>query len=396
MLKRVLGLLGWLGVALVFTARRHQVPASRSGSSAYSGLAIAGLVCTLLYILSQWREIARAFSGREARFGTLAVASIARRPGDPGRAQLPGGAPQQALGPDRGEAVHAVGADAEGAAEPRQAGEHQGVRDVGGLRALPRAARRVHVRVDAGLDRVHRRGEAAVARQPVQGRSARHGRHRIRRARRARHVGRRAGTGQRPGQGRPGHAAQGLLRPGPRRARHRRLRPAGLQHHQVLARLGQLHGREAGARAAERGAGRRLRAGRRRDRRPTSSRPRSTCSRSISRRGGKILFLLDPPDRADSPPLTGLIALLQRLGHRDRHQRRRRRERNGTAVRHRRRSAGRREVQPARDHRRFPADHGVSARAVGRRGHGEPRTAASRRRWSKRARAVGPRPTSRS
>ena len=42
----------------------------------YSGLALAGLVCTLLYILSQWRDIARSFSGREARFGSLAVASV--------------------------------------------------------------------------------------------------------------------------------------------------------------------------------------------------------------------------------------------------------------------------------------------------------------------------------
>src|SRR5262249_38560508 len=41
-----------------------------------NGLAIAGLVCTLLYILSQWREIAQSFAGRQARFGTLAVASI--------------------------------------------------------------------------------------------------------------------------------------------------------------------------------------------------------------------------------------------------------------------------------------------------------------------------------
>jgi ABC-type uncharacterized transport system involved in gliding motility auxiliary subunit len=40
------------------------------------GLAIAGLVCVLLYVLSQWREIARDFSGRQARYGTLAGASV--------------------------------------------------------------------------------------------------------------------------------------------------------------------------------------------------------------------------------------------------------------------------------------------------------------------------------
>jgi ABC-type uncharacterized transport system involved in gliding motility auxiliary subunit len=75
MLKRVLGLLGWLGVALVFAAVaiRFLKP---EWQQYYNGLAIAGLVCTLLYILSQWREIGQSFSGRQARFGTLAAASI--------------------------------------------------------------------------------------------------------------------------------------------------------------------------------------------------------------------------------------------------------------------------------------------------------------------------------
>jgi ABC-type uncharacterized transport system involved in gliding motility auxiliary subunit len=74
MLKRVLGLLGWLGVALVFAAVaiRFLKP---EWIQWYNGLALAGLACTLLYILSQWREVARSFSGRQARFGTLAVAS---------------------------------------------------------------------------------------------------------------------------------------------------------------------------------------------------------------------------------------------------------------------------------------------------------------------------------
>ena len=76
MVKRILGLLGWLGVALVFAALAVKwMP--RPGWEAYSKpLAIAGLVCTLLYILSQWREIGRSFAGRQARFGTLATASV--------------------------------------------------------------------------------------------------------------------------------------------------------------------------------------------------------------------------------------------------------------------------------------------------------------------------------
>ncbi|NUR54828.1 MAG: GldG family protein [Acidobacteria bacterium] len=75
MLKRILGLLGWLGVVLVFSAVaiRFTKP---EWQQYYNALAIAGLVCTLLYILSQWREIGQAFAGRQARFGTLAAASI--------------------------------------------------------------------------------------------------------------------------------------------------------------------------------------------------------------------------------------------------------------------------------------------------------------------------------
>lgn len=74
MLKRIFGLVGWLGVVLVFSA--VAIRFLRPEWAWYRWLAIAGLVCTLLYILSQWREMARAFASRGARFGTLAAASI--------------------------------------------------------------------------------------------------------------------------------------------------------------------------------------------------------------------------------------------------------------------------------------------------------------------------------
>jgi gliding motility-associatede transport system auxiliary component len=75
MLKRILGLLGWLGVALVFAA--VAISFLKPEWMQYKNpLAIAGLVCTLLYILSQWREIVQSFSGRQTRFGTLAAASV--------------------------------------------------------------------------------------------------------------------------------------------------------------------------------------------------------------------------------------------------------------------------------------------------------------------------------
>jgi ABC-type uncharacterized transport system involved in gliding motility auxiliary subunit len=76
--KRLLGLLGWLGVALVFCAVAIRwLPALQRFQDVATPLALAGLVCTLLYILSQWREVVRSFSGREARYGSLAFASIA-------------------------------------------------------------------------------------------------------------------------------------------------------------------------------------------------------------------------------------------------------------------------------------------------------------------------------
>jgi hypothetical protein len=71
MLKRILGLLGWLGVALVFAAVALRF--TRPDLGWHQPLAMAGLVCTLLYVLSQWREVVRSFSGREARYGTLAA-----------------------------------------------------------------------------------------------------------------------------------------------------------------------------------------------------------------------------------------------------------------------------------------------------------------------------------
>jgi len=73
MLKRILGLLGWLGVALVFAA--VAIRFLKPEWQWYTNLALGGLVCTLLYMASQWRDVARSFSGREAKFGTVAIVS---------------------------------------------------------------------------------------------------------------------------------------------------------------------------------------------------------------------------------------------------------------------------------------------------------------------------------
>jgi ABC-type uncharacterized transport system involved in gliding motility auxiliary subunit len=74
-LKRIVNLLGWLGVALVLAAvvLRFSRPEM---SQVYRGLAIAGLVVTLLYLLSQWREIGRSFSRRQVRYGAVSIGSV--------------------------------------------------------------------------------------------------------------------------------------------------------------------------------------------------------------------------------------------------------------------------------------------------------------------------------
>jgi len=81
MLKKILGLLGWVGVILVAIAVLLRVEATPFIKPEWrhwgTRFALAGLVCTLVYILSQWREVVRSFSGRETRFGSLAVASVA-------------------------------------------------------------------------------------------------------------------------------------------------------------------------------------------------------------------------------------------------------------------------------------------------------------------------------
>jgi ABC-type uncharacterized transport system involved in gliding motility auxiliary subunit len=75
MMNRIFSFIGWVGTALVLAAVgvRYFLPA-RDQYATY--LAYAGLVCMALYIASQWREIASYFKTRQARYGTLAAFSI--------------------------------------------------------------------------------------------------------------------------------------------------------------------------------------------------------------------------------------------------------------------------------------------------------------------------------
>ena len=75
MVTKIFNIVGWLGTALVVVAVliRFGVP-SREQYAYY--LAWAGLVCMLVYMVSQWREIAAMFSRRQTRYGTLLAASV--------------------------------------------------------------------------------------------------------------------------------------------------------------------------------------------------------------------------------------------------------------------------------------------------------------------------------
>jgi ABC-type uncharacterized transport system involved in gliding motility auxiliary subunit len=75
MMKRLLGVIGWIGTALVFGALVIRFGFPAKDQYAFY-LAWAGLVCVLAYTLGQWRDIARMFGRRQARYGTAASVSV--------------------------------------------------------------------------------------------------------------------------------------------------------------------------------------------------------------------------------------------------------------------------------------------------------------------------------
>ncbi len=75
MFKKIAGIIGWLGTALVFGAVAIRFLKPEWERYAYWA-AWAGLLCVLVYTLGQWREIAGVFRRRQARLGTLTAASI--------------------------------------------------------------------------------------------------------------------------------------------------------------------------------------------------------------------------------------------------------------------------------------------------------------------------------
>ena len=116
MLKRILGLLGWLGVALVFAGGGDPLPAAGVAAVVQR----AGDRRPGLHAALHPQPVARDRAivlGRQARFG-IAGGRERRRSCSRSSSAINylAVAPQQALGPDGGQAVHAVGSDQEGPA----------------------------------------------------------------------------------------------------------------------------------------------------------------------------------------------------------------------------------------------------------------------------------------
>jgi ABC-type uncharacterized transport system involved in gliding motility auxiliary subunit len=75
MVNRIIGIVGWVGTALVFGA--VAVRFLRPEWNQYAQWAAwAGLACVLIYMAGQWRDVRSFYSGRQARYGTMSLVGI--------------------------------------------------------------------------------------------------------------------------------------------------------------------------------------------------------------------------------------------------------------------------------------------------------------------------------
>jgi ABC-type uncharacterized transport system involved in gliding motility auxiliary subunit len=74
-MQKIFGIIGWIGTALVFGAVAIRFFYPDWNQYATYG-AWAGLVCVLIYMAGQWRDVATFYQGRGARYGTMSIVSI--------------------------------------------------------------------------------------------------------------------------------------------------------------------------------------------------------------------------------------------------------------------------------------------------------------------------------
>lgn len=76
-MNRLVNLLGWLGTIAVVVSLALRLQSTRPEWQPYSWhAAIVGLVLVLLYIATQWREVADSFGKRQTRLGAIAATSV--------------------------------------------------------------------------------------------------------------------------------------------------------------------------------------------------------------------------------------------------------------------------------------------------------------------------------
>jgi ABC-type uncharacterized transport system involved in gliding motility auxiliary subunit len=75
MLNRIAGIVGWIGTALVVGAVAIRLFKPEWAQYGYWA-AWAGLACVVLYMLAQWRDVAASMSRRQTRLSTIAFTSV--------------------------------------------------------------------------------------------------------------------------------------------------------------------------------------------------------------------------------------------------------------------------------------------------------------------------------
>lgn len=74
-MQKILGIIGWIGTALVFGAVAVRMFYPEWNQYA-TYAAWAGLVSVLIYMAGQWRDVAEFYKGRGAKYGTMSIVSI--------------------------------------------------------------------------------------------------------------------------------------------------------------------------------------------------------------------------------------------------------------------------------------------------------------------------------
>ena len=257
MVNSIIGIIGWIGTALVFGAvgiRFLRPEWMQYGTY----LAWAGLVCVLLYMVGQWRDVVGVLQQAAGALRHDDVVSILVGLGIVVAVNYLG-VRQNKRWDLTANQVYSLSEQTVKMLKGLDAPVKFTVYDQRNqLRSIPRSARRVRLRVEERQRRVRGHRPAAGAREAGRGADGRHDRDLIQGPRAADLEHRRAGHHQRAHQGdEPAQQKKIYFTQGHGEKDTGGADRLGYAVGRGGARTRQLHGREAGAGAAEGGAGRR-------------------------------------------------------------------------------------------------------------------------------------------